>query len=181
MDVAFGRGAIVAMFLDALRARTRLPIRSAMELGRGIGDAIRTATETPSRRQSARVAAHGASAAASWWPETPHPPCSGLHNRCEAHRRIGCMAAAAHAAHEAWAHLDGRLAELFATARLELRALLSGPVDGPRCVGPLGHDLFRLRGHGRAIRRLRLVRVTISGTSRNLCVTSSAVTPNFQP
>jgi len=130
--------------------------------------------ETPSARQRSRhpegrVAAHGASAAASWWPETPNPSCSGLHNRCEAHRRIGCMAAAAHAAHEAWAHLDGRLAELFATARLELRALLSGPVDGPRCVGPLGHDLFRLRGHGRAIRRLRLFRVTFRDYKESLC------------
>ena len=155
MDLALGRGAIVAMVLNALRARTRLPIRSAAGLGRGIGaphgkgDAIQKAAARVRSIRCSQLVDQDVTSFVQWAQRSGRSPSQNRrHGCCSARSARGAAAAAL------WAHLDGRLAELFATARLELRALLSGPVDGPRCVGPLGHDLLRLRGHGRVKRRL---------------------------
>ena len=137
------------MVLNALRARTRLPIRSAAGLGRrigaphGKGDAIQKAAARVRSIRCSQLVDQDVTSFVQWAQRSGRSPSQNRrHGCCSARSARGAAAAAL------WAHLDGRLAELFATARLELRALLSGPVDGPRCVGPLGHDFLRLRGHG---------------------------------
>ena len=78
--------------LDAPEAEGPRPSRTSFRRRRS-GDAIQKA--------SARLAADGASAAASWWAEAPHARGSSSTRRRSARRRTGCVAAAPSTAYEA--------------------------------------------------------------------------------
>ena len=76
-------------------------------------------------KASARLAAHGASAAASWWAEAPHPRGSGLNasaNQLVAEPDVpGCTAAALPAQCTTRRTADGsRTAQIASHGRLDL-------------------------------------------------------------